>query len=481
MTHSELKENIIPLNADSLVNFIEEHKNEIRLFFLHTETNHEVTASIEIILLKISQLSMSPVTKSTIQIQSFVTHLAFYFKKINNRQFADTCFNNLNDSIFKKRIGAWLHHKRYHNFQEHITQFRNYIEKLTDARYDDDSDYTFDLLSDLHEYQTNAYCILTEPYRTQLQELFSDATLIAEFTLLEEFAIRETHLIPTLEVEDYNQQEYKPSEFSDEIFENNFLIYIRRNSPGYPTTLLGYDKDTIIKYIIKQGQADFDASYDNGNLQADDIVKLYCYFNMRMHYFTSLSIFERSQIIEKYYNTGGKIKFIDIGCGPGTSGLALVEHIYNFTETRAAFDYYGVDSSLKMQERANAVMSNLAFDESNYKEFFSDVSLIDKRTLANSTCIIINACYLFASTTLDLTGLATFITELRDMYPFKPKYIFFQNPEYDFLNENYFRFKRLIGNHVIDFSKVEIIHYHTQRNPYNGAKRKSVYFEIVKF
>lgn len=483
MTHTELKENIIPLNADSLVNFIEEHKNEIRLFFLQTETNRDVTDSIEKILLKISQLALTPAIKSTIQVQSFVTHLAFYFKRINNRQFADTCFNNLNDSVFKKRIGAWLHHKRYQNFQEHITQFRRYIEKLSEARYDDDGDYTFDLLSDLHEYQTSAYGTLKEPYRTQLQELFSDAALIAEFTLLEEFVIRETHLIPTLEVEDYNQKEYKPSEFSDEIFENNFLSYLRRNSIGYPNILLGYDKDTIIKYIIKQGQADFDADYDGGNLQAENIVKLYCYFNMRMHFFTSLSIFERSQIVENYYNSGGKIKFIDIGCGPATSGLALVEHIYNLTETNVAFDYYGVDSSLKMQERADAIMTNFAFGESNYKEFFQDVSQIDKRTLSNSTCIVINACYLFASSTLDLTGLAAFINELREMYPFKPKYIFFQNPEYDFLNENYFRFKRLINvsEEDIDFSEIEIIHYHTQRNPYKPATRKSVYFEIVKF
>ena len=68
------------------------------------------------------------------------------------------------------------------------------------------------------------------------------------------------------------------------------------------------------------------------------------------------------------------------------------------------------------------------------------VSQIDLQTLSNNSCIIINACYLFASATLDLTGLATFINDLKAMYPFKPKYIFFQNPDYGDLNENYFEF-----------------------------------------
>lgn len=481
MTHTQLKENIIPLNVDSLVDFIEENKNEIRLFFLQTNTTNEVSNTIERILLKISQLNFSHEIKSTIQIQSLITHLAFYFKRINNRQFADTCYNYLNDSIFKSRIGAWLHHKRYQNHQEHIILFRRYIEKLSEARYDDGSDYTFDLLNDLHEYQISANTTLPEHYRTQLETLFTDHALTAEFTLLEEYELRQTHLIPSLAVEDYNQKEYKPSSFSDEIFENNFLNYLRQNSADYPRTLLGYNKDIIIKKIIKQGQANFDASYDNGSLQAEEIVMLYCYFNMRMHYFTSLSLFERSQIVQCYYNSGGKIKFIDIGCGPATSGLALVEHIYNVTETAAAFDYYGVDCSIKMQQKADSIMTNFAFNDSNYKGFFSDVSQIDKRTFENGTCIIINACYLFASSTLNLNGLVEFINDLRELYPFKPKYIFFQNPEYDVLNANYFAFKQLIGDHVIDFSEIEIIHYHTQRIPYNPAKRKSVYFEIVKF
>jgi hypothetical protein len=481
MRHTELKEKIILLNANALVAFIEENINEIRLFFLQIESSREVTASLEGILLRLIEMGLPAKIKSTIQIQSFVTHLALYFKRNNNRQFAGTCYNILNDSVFKKRVGAWLHYKRYQNYNEHISQFRRYIEKLSEARFDEDGDYTFDLLSDLYEYQTDAYKTLNEPYRSQLQALFADERLIDEFAILEEFEIRANHLIPTLEVKEYNRKEYKPSEFSDRIFEDNFLSYLKRNSPGYPKTLLGYDKDTIIKSIIKQGQANFDESYENGSISAEDVVKLYCYFNMRMHFFTSLSIFERSRIYESYYNSSGRIKFIDIGCGPGTSGLALVEHIFNKTNTKVVFDYYGIDCSIKMQKTANSIMTNDAFDELNFKGFFQDVSQIDKITLANSTCIILNACYLFASSTLDLNNMLQFINDLRAMYPFKPKYVFFQNPEYDILNENYFMFKKILGNHEVDFSEVEIIYYHTKINPYHAAKRKSVYFEILKF
>jgi hypothetical protein len=481
MTHSELKENIIPFHAEQLVNFIEENKNEIRLFFLQCQPSRKVTQSIEQVLLKISQLHLSVGTKSTIQVQSFVTHLAFYFKNINNRQYVNTCFNILNDSVFKKRIGAWLHHKRYQNFQEHITQFTRYIEKLSEARYDDEDDYTFELLNDLHEYQTSAFGTLTEPTRTQLVNLFIDAELRAEFSLLEEFAIRDSFLIPTLAVESYDRKEYEPSEFSNEIFNTHFLNYLKKKSVGYPNRILGYDTDTITRKIIKQGQADFDVPYDNGNLQAEDIVKMYCYFNMRMHFFSSLSIFERSEIVEQYYNAGGKIKFVDIGCGPATSGLALIDHIYNITETKAVFDYYGVDCSIKMKEKANEIMTNFVFDESNYKAFFDDVSQIDLHKFADNSCIIINACYLFASDSLNLTGLVTFINKLRTMYPFKPKFIFFQNPIVDFLSVSYVAFKQLLGEHHIDFTAKDVIYYHNQRNSYYPAKSRSVYFEIIKF
>jgi len=179
---------------------------------------------------------------------------------------------------------------------------------------------------------------------------------------------------------------------------------------------LGHNRlcnNTITKNIIKQGQADFDASHDSGNLPAEDIVKMYCYFNMRMHFFSSLSIFERSNIVEQYYNTSGKIKFIDIGCGPATSGLALMEHIHKTTETNVMFDYFGVDCSVKIQEKANEILTNDVFDLSNYKAFFDDVSQIDLQEFADNSCLIVNACYLFASHSLDLTGLATFINELR--------------------------------------------------------------------
>jgi hypothetical protein len=67
------------------------------------------------------------------------------------------------------------------------------------------------------------------------------------------------------------------------------------------------------------------------------------------------------------------------------------------------------------------------------------------------------------------------------MYPFKPKFIFFQNPVADFLSENYVAFKRLIGEHHIDFTAKDIIYYHNQRNSYYPAKKRTVYFEIVKF
>jgi hypothetical protein len=185
--------------------------------------------------------------------------------------------------------------------------------------------------------------------------------------------------------------------------------------------------------------------------------------------------------VGNYYNPSGRIKFIDIGCGPGTSGLALAEHIYNETGSAASFDYYGVDCSIRMMEMARSIMTNRAFDTGSHIGFYRDVTEIDLSDISDYSCIIVNACYLFASDTLDVSALAAFIGMIKESYPRRPKFIFFQNPEYDILNVKYEQFKSMIGSYKTIYSEVEVIRYQTKRNAYTDAKKKSVYFEVLEF
>jgi hypothetical protein len=480
MTHSDFRELFVQAHERTIIGLVVDHSQSIKELFEFVEYDRKVVQSMELILLRLSDRNFTNEVRSTEEVQSLITHLSFFFKKSNKFHYVQTCYNFLKDSVFKRRIDAWLHYQRYQKPQEHITQFERFIEKLSDARFEDGGDSTYDLLQDLKEYRDHALIVLAEPHRTNLETLFADSQLIRKYSLLEEYLNQHNHRIPRLVVKEYTSKEYEPSIFSEEVFEKNFLTYIRKNSPDYPRLILGHDGVTITQKIINQGQADFDSPNQACNISASDVVKLYCFYNMRMHYFTSLSIFERSRIVEKYYNANGRIKFIDIGCGPGTSGLALTEHIYNVTGGKASFDYFGVDCSSLMMEMARSMLLNNTFQEGNILEFHRNVSEIDLGALKNYSCIIVNACYLFASSTLDVTALAAFIHCLKLTYPGRPKYFFFQNPEYDLLNVKYEQFKNQIDGYSTLFSEVEVIRYHTKRNAFTEAKKRSVYFEVLE-
>jgi len=480
MDHNDLRELLVSADARTIVRLIANNKQGIRELFNTVDGDRQVLKSMETVLLRISGSDISTELRRSEEVQSLLTYLSFYFKKAKKFHYVETCHNFLNDSVYKKRIDAWLHYQRYKSPQEHVSQFDRYIEKLSSARYEEGGDITFELLQDLEAYRDDAFTVLVEPYRSTLDKCFTDGRLLIKFSLFEEYLNQQIHSISTLVIREYKSKEYEPSIFSEEIFEKAFLNHIRHHSPNYPKLIMGYDSETITKSIIMQGQADFDAPSPSHNLTSSDIVKLYCFFNMRMHYFTSLSIYERSQIVEKYNEIKGQIKFVDIGCGPGTSGLAFTEHMFDVTGRQATFDYYGIDCSMSMMEMARFIMNNSGFQENNHLGFYRDIHDIDLGDFSNASCIIVNACYLFASNTLDVTVLSDFIHRLGQAYPRCPKFLFFQNPAYDLLNIKYEQFKRQIPGCKTLFSEVEVVRYHTKRNAFTAAKKRSVYFEVLE-
>src|SRR5947209_20017711 len=91
---------------------------------------------------------------------------------------------------------------------------------------------------------------------------------------------------------------------------------------------LGYEIGEI-REIVEWGQADFTKGYKD-ELTAKQVVDLYCYSNMRMHFFEALTLFRRNlNALKSLFcdNDGGLM--VDIGCGPGTAGLALAECLKN--------------------------------------------------------------------------------------------------------------------------------------------------------
>jgi hypothetical protein len=472
MTSSELYERISISDLLELLTFLNESNDAIRLVFLKAEPNSENTTAFQGLVKVLAQKQLNPGFIATAEIQSLYTHLAFFFKKSNNRAFVDACVTHIHESVFKKRLSAWLHQKRYNYYKSHISEFPKYLSKLSAARIEGDEDYTYEILNDLHEYRYKTVANLPSDVKEKMEGLFANHDIWNEFPIVRQLHLEELDQLPDIAVVDYTGKEYMPSEFADDLFRRSFVDYVRQNS------LFGYGIVEATEQIIRKGQANFDEGYQG--LTSDDVVKIYCYCNMRMHYYSSLCIYERSELVNKFYKTSGRIKFIDIGCGPATSGLAFAEHIYEQTGESASFDYYGIDRSQSMKKKAQEIMANNIFLESNHSNYYADIGEIDINGLAESSCIIINACYVFASPSLSHMSIVNFINTLKQKYPFVPKYLLFQNPIGTQVNLRYLEFKVLLKKYEVQFSENEEIKYYNQRRWSDKAKERGIYYEILK-
>jgi SAM-dependent methyltransferase len=477
MTPEELLSKINLLDANELIVELKTNTTKVGFCFLKAIPSLEGNIFFQKMISCLARKQFSENEILTDEIQMLYTHLAFYFKKANKKEFADSCCTFIANNIFKKRLSAWLHYKRYNNNQSHITEFSNYLQKLSLAIYDDSEDYTYEILSDLNDYKIYSISRLPEGLKIKLLDLFNDIELQTQFPILLQLQLEPIKILPDVEIAEINDKVQVPSPVIQNIFDINFLNIMKKEN------LFGYTIIEVTSKIIQKGQADFDQGYED--LTAQQVVKLYCYCNMRMHYFTSLNFYERSEFFEMFYNSTGRIKFIDIGCGPGTSGLAFANYIFEKTKIPAVFDYFGIDTSLNMQNQAKEMMKNQIFTSNYIPYFVRSINNIEINSLANSSCIILNASYVFASEDLSIDEIVTFINDLRKIHRYTPKYLLFQNPANKIsnieLNKRYTEFKKLLGNYEeIYIKKCERICYYNQIKMYGEPKFRDVYLEILK-
>ena len=243
-------------------------------------------------------------------------------------------------------------------------------------------------------------------------------------------------------------------------------------------TLMGYSFEDVKSVVINFGQTDFDKPVQG--LSGLDIVYLYAYCNMRMHYFAAQHIFERSDLFLTLYQSPGIVKFIDIGCGPATSGLALIEHLYQQTNETVSFDYIGVDYFATMRAGAEYFMDNNHFSAKTANIYVKTLEEIDFELMEKANCLIFNASYLFASEYLDSVDLAQKVTNIRKSQPECPCYFVFQNAIGEIKNAKYEEFKNHIGPHQKIYTGHPQIPYNNQRGRFNFINQQ-VYQEILKF
>jgi len=235
-------------------------------------------------------------------------------------------------------------------------------------------------------------------------------------------------------------------------------------------TIKNFHRNTI----LNQGRTDFEVGYDK--LTAAQKVDLYCFYYFQMH-FTSSYRFYLAETDFLHDSIKGKtVWFLDIGCGPFTSGLAFSSWLSKFTDLEnTTINYIGADISKTMLAKAEMVANNSHLNFST-KLFFDDKDhIIDIPNVIldtqNEIVIVLNYSYLFASNSLVVADFVSFTTALLSSYC-NPQnrvagklIILQQNPRLDSLNVKWASYKAQLpmltskGNYpqLFDFSFDDVL------------------------
>ena len=182
---------------------------------------------------------------------------------------------------------------------------------------------------------------------------------------------------------------------------------------------LGYPFNVIRDDVIKMGLADFTKGYDHakyGSLSADEKSLLYCFTNMKLHFFEALATFRAYKSrLQTIFSTPIRKLMIDLGCGPGTAGLALAECL-----DRPKMLYIGLDRSRPMLRKAEsmlkaAIAESLLASTSQVATTTSWARLHDIiAAFSKPVNVLVNATYLFASDSLDIDDVCNLVVDLKE-------------------------------------------------------------------
>ena len=238
-------------------------------------------------------------------------------------------------------------------------------------------------------------------------------------------------------------------EFLQEVVNNPF--HKHTNTEAWECEVLKQDGHYHTKQILERGRADFNTGFKG--LTPHDKVIIYCYYYMQMHIVSSFHVFKKSDSLLKEYirDPNKNIVFIDLGCGPLTSGVALAGY-YGFLDHKKQLDfhYIGIDNGEAMIRKAIEISEGQAwrgctfnFLES-YESHDSILESIDKYLSSRQYqdyIIVLNYSYLFASCTLDVRKLAELVKKILNTYKFHKICLLYQNPTQHSSNSKWDKFK----------------------------------------
>lgn len=315
-----------------------------------------------------------------------------------------------------------------------------------------------------------------------LTELFQDEKLTDKYEFLNHQILKD--LIDdkdpfALYAIDIERKRLEPSEIIRGLFGQINSDYFN-HSRIFPDqdNFWGYTKLDILFKVLDRGKCDFTVDYDE--ISATDKVMLYCFFNMKKHFFTSYAVFQTviDSLTHFFEISDHKPVFIDLGCGPLTSGCALADLIHTRTGQPLNFSYIGVDIAPAMLAKCEVFKSIDVFSKDSFFKFVLNWNDIDPSLLhelaGKNNPIIFNASYLFASRSVDPKELADYINSVAQNY--SNVFFIFQNPDRTDRNEKYEKFKKYVKSETL-IHKVEDILYKAATSTRGNEE---VLYEILK-
>jgi len=418
---------------------------------------------------------------------NLIANAAEKLAEIGNSTISQSVVIDLPDSPSKYRLMALSEFALVDDKRtSYFTKFPSVLDKLDKSRLLFEEGNIRQIVDVLGYYYIKAKNALESIELTdkvfEIKALFKNETLIKQYPFL-------AHQILTDLINDVNPFDLYPSEILRERLEpsqsiKNLFSKFNNDYFNHPNInsekddLWGLSRKEILDDVLIRGRGDFTKSY--GKISAEDKVMLYCYFNLKKHFFTSYAVFQTvvSSLENFFANNEYKPVFIDLGCGPMTSGLALADLIHSNTGKGINFSYIGVDISNPMMEKAKSFKSLNIFSTESTFTFLNNWNEIEPSLLyklaGKNNPIIFNASYLFASSSVDAIDLGKYTTEISKN--FANVFFVFQNPNRVDRNIKYEEFKKSIKYKSL-ITKNENIRY----KPASVESNEDVSYEILKF
>lgn len=487
MNLQRIKANLLSASsANELVDFIRYNRNELESYFISLTDDQieEDKFELQDACLGFINSPIFQANRTNPDFIEIITLFAELFEKIGFYGAIAVIRTNLpQQSSIRHRLNAVFLYSRIGDIREYIDNFNDVLQSLENAQNYSEVDYTGQVVQDTINYYLLGKKAFEDARQDKLlgnfKTLFNSPQYRQRYKFLTHPTLKEYldgYIIEKIFVELIADKVYTPSEITQRVFQDLIIDHI--NTAGY---LQKYSNDEIRADILNYGRADFTTPYNE--LSPYDRVQLYCYFNMRKHFFTTYAVYEKifTTLNRNVFQKSKKIVFIDFGCGSLTSGLALASLYYDKEGKPISMRYIGIDIAESMLEKAKEFTEMELFSPNSKFSFYSSWNLIPDSTISEITqddsFVIFNASYLFASSSLDEKSLASFVNKITSQLTNKA-YFVFQNPDRADRNEKYKRFKREVP-HIVEASDTQKVYYKNNANSTFEPSSEVVNYEIL--